>query len=77
MVFPEAPAEESLETRGQGAGETGHQVIQAVCLRDGTLTSNPTVVLEKVLKSFQREHNTADGELSNYTKELISHFPRL
>ena len=77
MVFPEAPAEKALKHLDKVLGDTGHQVIQAVCLRDRTLTSNPTVVLEKVLKSFQRKYNTADGELSNYTKELISHFPRL
>ena len=33
--------------------------------------------MKEVLDSFQRQHITEDGELSAYTKELISHLPRL
>ena len=58
-------------------GETGHQGIKAVRLQDGTVTNDPKVVLEEVLNSVQRQHNTEDGELSAYTEELISHLPKL
>ena len=58
-------------------GETGHRGIKAVRLQDGTVTNDPKVVLEEVLNSFQRQHNTEDGELSAYTEELISHLPKL
>ena len=40
-------------------------------------TNDPKVVLEEVLNSFQRQHNTEDEELSAYTEELISHLPKL
>ena len=41
------------------------------------MTNDPRVVLEEVLNSFLRQHNTEDGELSAYTEELISHLPKL
>ena len=41
------------------------------------MTNDPKVVLEEVLNSFLRQHNTEDGELSAYTEELISHLPKL
>ena len=52
-------------------GETGHRGIKAVRLQDGTVTKDPKVVLEEVLNSFQRQHNTEDGELSAYTEETL------
>ena len=58
-------------------GETGHRGIKAVRLQDGTVTNDPKVVLEKVLSSFKRQHNTKDGELSAHPEELISHLPEL
>ena len=58
-------------------GETGHRGIKAVRLQDSTVTNDPKVVLEEVLNSFLRQHNTGDGELSAYTEELISHLPKL
>ena len=57
--------------------ETGHRGIKAVRLQDGTVTNDPKVVLEEVLNSFLRQHNTEDGELSAYREELISHLPKL
>ena len=57
-------------------GQTGHRGIKAVRLQDGKVTHDPKVVLEEVLNSFQRQHNTEDGELSAYTEELISHLPQ-
>ena len=57
-------------------GETGHRGIKAVRLQDGTVTNDPKVVLEEVFNSFQRQHNTEDGELSAYTEELKSHLPK-
>ena len=41
------------------------------------MTNDPKVVLEEVLNSFLRQHNTEDGELSAYTEELISHLTKL
>ena len=35
------------------------------------MTKDAKVVLKEVLNSFQRQHNTNDGELSAYTDELI------
>ena len=58
-------------------GETGHRGIKAVRLQDGTVTNDPKVLLEEVLNSFQRQHNTEDEELSTYTEELISHLLKL
>ena len=58
-------------------GGTGPRGIKAVRLQDGTVTNDPKVVLEEVLTSFLRQHNTEDGELSAYTEELISHLPTL
>ena len=58
-------------------GETGHRGITAVRLQDGTVTNDPKMVLEEVLNSFQRQHNTEDGELSAYWEELILHLPKL
>ena len=58
-------------------GETGHRGIKAVHLQDGTVTKDPKGVLEEVLNSFQRQHNTEDGELSAYTEELISRLLKL
>ena len=48
-----------------------------VRLQNSTVTNHPKVVLEEVLNSFQRQHNTEDEELSAYTEELISHLPKL
>ena len=56
--------------------ETGQRGIKAVRLQDGTVTNDPKGVLEEVLSSFLRQHNTEDGELSAYTDELISHLPK-
>ena len=67
----------SLTNRDKVLGETGHQGIKAVRLQDGTVTNDPKVVWEEVLNSFQRQHNTEDGELSAYTEEWISHLPKL
>ena len=41
------------------------------------MTNDPNVVLEELLNSFQRHHNTEDEELSTYTEEFISHLPKL
>ena len=41
------------------------------------MINDPKVVLEEVLNSFLRQHNTEDGELSAYTEELILHLPKL
>ena len=57
--------------------ETGHRGIKAIRLQDGTVTNDPKVVLEEVLNSFLRQHNTENGELSAYTEELISHLLKL
>ena len=57
--------------------EKGHRGIKAVRLQYGTVTNDPKVVLEEVLNSFLRKHNTEDGELSAYTEELILHLPKL
>ena len=46
-------------------------------LQISTVTNDPKVVLEEVLNSFQRHQNTEDEELSAYTKQLISHLPKL
>ena len=67
----------SLKHVDKVLGETGHRGIKAVRLQDGTVTNDPKVVLEEVLNSFLRQHNTEDGELSAYTEELISHLPKL
>ena len=58
-------------------GETGDRGIKAVRLQNGRGSNDPKVVLEEVLNSFQRKHNTEDEELSAYTEELISHLPKL
>ena len=58
-------------------GETGHRGIKAVRLQDGTVTNDPKVVLEEVVNSFQRRHNSEDGKLSAYTEDLISQVPKL
>ena len=58
-------------------GETRHRGIGAVRLQDGTLTNDPKVVIEEVLNSFKRQQNAEDGELSDYTKHLISHLPQV
>ena len=67
----------SLKHVDKVLGETGHRGIKAVRLQDGTVTNDPSVVIEEVLNNFKRQHNTEDGELSAYTKELISHLPKL
>ena len=67
----------SLKHVNKVLGEIGHRGIKAVRLQDGTVTNDPKVVLEKVLNSFQRQHNTEDEGLSAYTEELISYFPKL
>ena len=41
------------------------------------MTNNPKVVLEEVLNTFLRQHNTEDRELSAYTVELIPHSLKL
>ena len=56
--------------------ETGHRGIKGVRLQDGRVTNDPKVVLEEVLNSLLRQHDTEDGELSAYTEELISHLPK-
>ena len=38
-------------------------------LQSSTLINGPKVVLQEVLNSFQRQHNTEDEEVSAYTKE--------
>ena len=58
-------------------GETGHRGIRAVRPQDGTVTNLPKVVIEEVSNSFKRQYNAQDGELSDYTKHLISHLPQL
>ena len=57
-------------------GETGNRGIRAVRLEDGTVTNDPRVAVREVLHSFKREHNAEDGELSDYTKNLISHLAK-
>ena len=49
-------------------------LIKAIFL---TVTNDPKVVLEEVLNSFLRQHNTGDGELSECMEKLISHLPKL
>ena len=66
----------SLEQVDKVLGETGQQGIKAVRLQNSTVINDPKVVPEKVLNSFQRQHNTEEEELSVYTEELISHFPK-
>ena len=67
----------SLKHMDKALGEAGHRGIKAVRLQDGTVTNDLKVVLGEVLNSFQRQHNTEDGELSAYTDELILHLPKL
>ena len=67
----------SLKHVDEVVGETGHRGIKAVRLQNCTVTNDPKVVLEEVLNSFQRQHNTEDDELSAYTEELMSHLPKL
>ena len=67
----------SLKHVDKVLGETGHRGIKAVRLQNSTVTNDPKVVLEEVLNSFQRQHNTEDGELSAYTEESIWHLPEL
>ena len=57
-------------------GKHYHRGIEVVRLQNGTVTNDPKVVLEEVLNSFQRQHNTEDEELSAYTEELITHLPK-
>ena len=42
-----------------------------------TVTDDPKVILEEVLNSFERQHNTEGEELSAYTEEFISHLSKL
>ena len=67
----------SLKHVDKFLGETGNRGIKAVRVQDGTVTNDPKVVLEEVLNSFLRQHNTENGELSAYTEELISHLTKL
>ena len=67
----------SLKHVDKVLGKTGHRGIKAVRLQNCTVTKDPKVVLEEVLDSFQRPHNTEDEELSEYKEELISHLPQL
>ena len=41
------------------------------------MTIDPNMVIEEVLNSFKRQHNAEEGELSDYTKNLISLVPTL
>ena len=75
--FQNSKPHKSLKSVDKVLGETGHRGIKAVRLQDGTVTNDPKVVLEEVVNSFQRQHNTEDGDLSAYTEEWISHFPKL
>ena len=75
--FQNPKPHKSLKSVDKVVGETGHRGIKAVRLQDGTLTNDPKVVLEEVVNSFQRQHNTEDGDLSAHTEEWISHFPKL
>ena len=67
----------SLKHVDKVLGEKGHRDIKVVRLQDGTVTNDPKVVLEEILNSFQRQHNTEDGELSACTEEMISHLLKL
>ena len=67
----------SLKHVDKVLGETGHRGIKAVRLQNGTVTNVPKVVLEEVVNSFQRQHNTEEEEISAYTEELLSHLPKL
>ena len=58
----------SLKHVAKVLGETGHRGIKVVRLQEGTVTNDPKVVLEEVLNSFQRQHNTEDEGLSAYTE---------
>ena len=75
--FHNPKQDKSLQHLDKVLGETGHRSIKAVRLQNYTLTNDPKVVLEEVLNSFQRQHNTEDEKLSAYTEELISHLPKL
>ena len=66
----------SLKHLDKILGKTGHRGITAVHLQDGTAANDPKEVIEEVLNSFKRQHNAKDGELSDYTKNLISHLPK-
>ena len=76
-LLSEPQALQVLKARGKVLGETGHRGIKAVRLQNSTSTNDPKVVLEEVLHSFQRQHNTEDEELSAYMEELIWHLPKL
>ena len=67
----------SLKHVDKVLGETGNRGIKAVRLQKGTVPNDPKVVLEEVLNSIQRQHNTEDEELSAYTEEWISHLAKL
>ena len=54
----------SLKHMDKVLGETGHRGINAARLQNSTVINHPKVVVEEVLNSFQREHNTEDEELS-------------
>ena len=41
----------SLKHVDKVLGETGHQGIKALCLQDSTVTNDPNVVMEEVLKN--------------------------
>ena len=75
--FQNPPPYKSLKHVDEVLGETGHRGIKTVRLQDGTVTNDPKVVLEELLNSSQRHHNTEDGEPSAYTEESISHLPKL
>ena len=67
----------SLQHVAHVLGETGHRGTRAVRFQDVMVTNNPKMIIEEVVNSFQRQHNAEDGELSNYTKNLISHLSKL
>ena len=46
-------------------------------LQNRAVTNDTKVVLEEVLNSFQRQHNTEDEELCAYTEESILHLLKL
>ena len=62
--FQNSQPYKSLKHVEKVLGETGHRGIKAVRLQDNTVTNHPKVVLEEILNSFLRQHNTEDGELS-------------
>ena len=67
----------SLKDVDRVIGHAWHRDIKVMGLADGFMTNGPAIVLQNVQQSFQIQHNAGDGELSDYTKELISQLPRV